>query len=128
MRSRSLRRPGKQMPDPGEFNALVRFDYRGPDANGDPIGPFLPGFQRNAKLDYLRGSEKALESRIEGLQPVVMIVHDDPDTQRLTTGWRAEVLDGRGVRVGDFINLTAVAPDRSIGFTNILGKIGGAVG
>lgn len=116
------------MPTPGEFNARVRFDRRGPDDNGDLIGPFVPVFETMAKADYLRGSEAAVASRIERRQPVTLIVHDEPRTMAVTTGWRAVVIEGRGVRPGEEINITSVAPAKELGFTNVLGVIGGAAG
>jgi head-tail adaptor len=116
------------MPSPGEFNALVRFDQRGPDANGDPLGDWLPGFEVWAKVEYLRGSESAIANRIEGRQPVTMVIHDQPDAQDVRTGWRAVIIEGRGVRAGDAVNINSVAPAQEIGFLNLIGIVGGATG
>lgn len=116
------------MPKPGEMNAEVRFDRRGPDANGDPLGDWMPVCTVWAKADYLRGSETAVANRLEGRQPATFVVHDEDQVRVLTLGHRAVVLEGRGLRSGETFNITAVAPDRVPGFLNILGVTGGADG
>lgn len=116
------------MPKPGEMNALVRFDLRGTDANGDATGPWEAQFETWAKVDYLRGSESAVANRLQGMQPVTMVVHDEPRTQELTGAYRAVILEGRGVRPGVEINVKSAAPARDLGFIDVLGTSGGAPG
>lgn len=116
------------MPKPGEMNALVRFDVRGPDANGDPLGDWLPLCQVWAKADYLRGSESAVANRLQGRQPATFVIHDEEIVRQVTGGYRLVVVEGRSIRCGETFNITAVAPDREPGFLNILGVTGGADG
>lgn len=112
----------------GELDARVRFDKRGPDANGDPLGDFIPGFTVWAKVDYLRGTESAQSNRLQGLQPAVIVVRDSTQARTITNAFRAVIVAGRGVFPGQELNLTAVAPDRTPGYLNIMATAGGATG
>jgi head-tail adaptor len=112
----------------GDLDARVRFDARGADANGDPLGDFVPGFTVGAKVDYLRGSESAVSNRLQGLQPVTITVRDSTQSRTITNAFRAVIVSGRGVRVGETLNITAVAPAQDLGFTNIMATSGGAAG
>jgi len=116
------------MPGAGELDARVRFDGRGLDANGDPLGEFVPGFTVWAKVDYLRGTESAVSNRLTGLQPVMIEVRDSTQARTITNAMRAEIVSGRGVRAGEVLNITAVAPGRRPGFLNIMATSGGAAG
>lgn len=110
------------------LDARVRFDQRAVDANGDRLGAFEPGFEVWAAVDYLRGSESAVSNRIQGVQPVAIIVRETEQTRAITSAMRAVAISGRGVRDGEVFNLTAAAPAREIGFLNILATSGGADG
>lgn len=112
----------------GDLDARVRFDARGVDANGDPLGDFVPGFTVWAKVDYLRGTESAQSNRLQGLQPTVIVIRDSMQARTVTNAFRAVIMAGRGVIVGQELNLTAVAPDRTLGFLNIMATAGGATG
>lgn len=114
--------------DAGDLNARIRFDSRGLDPNGDPLGEFEPQFTVWAKVDYLRGSESAQSNRLQGLQPATVVVRDTAQSRQITNGWRAEIVEGRGVVVGQVLNLTAVAPARDVGFLDIMATAGGAAG
>lgn len=110
------------------FNALLRFEKRGPDDNDDPIGPFEPVFECRGAVDYLRGTETAVSERLEGRQPGNITVRDAAETREVTSGWRVRVVDGFQVRKGDLFNITAAAPARDRGFITLLGVAGGATG
>jgi head-tail adaptor len=116
------------MPGAGELDARVRFDARGEDANGDPLGDFVEGFTVWAKVQYLRGTEAAVANRLAGLQPVMIDVRDSSQTRAITSAMRAVVVVGRGVRPGEVLNITAVAPGKDLGFINVLATSGGAAG
>lgn len=116
------------MPDAGALDSRVRFDARAWDANGDPMGDFVPGFTVWAKVDYLRGTESAQSNRLQGLQPVVIVIRDSAQARTITNGFRAVIISGRGVFPGQELNLTAVAPDQTPGFLNIMATAGGATG
>lgn len=111
-----------------DLDARVRFDSRAADVNGDPVGPFEARFTVWAKVDYQRGSEVAVSNRLEGRQPVALVVRDSAETRTITTGFRAVIVSGRGVAVGQELNITAVAPDRKPGFWSLMAVAGGAVG
>lgn len=112
----------------GELNCRVRFDARGPDANGDPLGDFIPGFEVWTKVEYLRGSESAVSSRLAKVQPAILVIRDSGQSREITNAYRAVAISGRSVRAGEILNITAVAPDRTPGFLNIMATAGGAAG
>lgn len=112
----------------GDLDARVRFDQRGLDTNGDPMGDFEEGFTVCTKVEYLRGSESAVSSRLAKVQPAILVVRDSSQSRAITNAFRAVVISGRGVRVGEVFNITAVAPDRTPGFLNIMATSGGAPG
>ena len=112
----------------GEMTARVRFDARATDANGDPTGAWQDGITVWARVEYLRGSEVAVSSRLEKRQPVRIDVRDSAQARTITNAMRAVIVSGRGVQVGAELNITAVAPGQDPGFINILAVAGGAVG
>lgn len=116
------------MPGAGTLDARVRFDARGPDPNGDPLGDWVSGFTVSARVQYLRGTEAALSNRLEGRQPVMIDVRESSTTRTITNAMRAHIISGRGVRAGTDLNITAVAPGQDRGFLNILATAGGSVG
>lgn len=107
----------------GDLRDRVRFDSRQPDANGDPLGPFVPGFTVWAKLDYLRGSETALAQRLESRQPVSVTVRDSAQARTISPAMQMV-----NTRTGEAFNVTAASPMRDAGFRNILAVSGGAPG
>lgn len=112
----------------GELDARVRFDARGLDANGDPLGEFENGFIVWAKVQYQRGSESAVSNRLEGRQPVVIEIRDSAQARTISSAMRAVIVAGRQVKIGEVLNITATAPGREPGFWNILAVAGGADG
>ena len=111
------------------FNALIRFEKRGLDANGDELaGVFERQFECQGQVDYLRGSESAVTARLEGRQPANITVREAPETLAITGAWRAVIVQGFRVRAGDVFNITSAAPARERGFVTILGVAGGATG
>lgn len=116
------------MPDAGSLDARVRFDARGTDANGDPLGEFEEGFTVWARVQYLRGSESAVSNRLEGKQPVLIDIRDSAQARSVTNAMRAVIVAGRGVIPGQVLNINAVAPGRELGFLNIMATAGGAAG
>lgn len=111
-----------------DLNALVAFDRRTPDANGDPLGPFEEVFRCRASVDYQRGSETALAHRLEARQPATIILRDNATTKEITPAWQARIIAGRRVRVGDVFNITAAAPAKEYGFINLMAVTGVATG
>lgn len=107
----------------GKLRDRVRFDSRTPDANGDPLGPFTPGFTVWANIEYLRGSEVALAQRLEKRQPVSVTVRDS--TQARTINPAMQMVN---TRTGEIYNVTSAVPAKDAGFKNILAVSGGAPG
>lgn len=102
------------MPGAGTLRDRFSFQSRDPDANGDPLGPFAPRFTVSARTIYLRGSEPVMQQRLQGQQPIVLTIREEPRTRQITNAWRAvDVLTGYAY------NVTSVSPgDR--GFLDIL--------
>lgn len=112
------------MPGAGQLKDRYRFDQRGADANGDPLGPFEDGFARAAETVWLRGSETVIAQRLAGQQPVVITVRACSQTRTITKAFRAV-----DVRSGEVFNITGVSPTRDDpGFLDILAVSGGPDG
>lgn len=107
----------------GDLGDRVRFDSRTPDQNGDPLGPFAPGFTVWANIEYLRGSEVALSQRLEKRQPVSVTVRDSTQARTINPAMRMV-----NVRTGEAYNVTSAVPAKDAGYRNILAVSGGAVG
>lgn len=107
----------------GKLRDRVRFDSRTPDANGDPLGPFVPGFTVWANIEYLRGSEVALAQRLEKRQPVSVTVRDSIQARTIN-----QAMQMVNTRTGEAYNVTSAVPAKDAGFRNILAVSGGAPG
>lgn len=116
------------MPGAGELRNRVRFDSRSIDANGDPLGPWAEGFTVWAQAKWLRGSETAISQRLEGKQPVALVIRSSPQARTITTAFRAVAISGRDVVAGTQFNITAVSPATEAGFLDVLAAAGGSVG
>lgn len=103
------------------------FQQRSLDENGDRLGPWEAGFQVAARVEYLRGSEPAVENRLQSIQPVTILVRDGPQTRTIKPKFRA-IVQGRGPRAGEVFNITADAPAKEYGYFNLMGTSGGADG
>lgn len=59
----------------GEFNQVVRFQQRAPNANGKRLGDWEePGLKARAKVVPRLGTEPVLQARLQGVQPVSVTV------------------------------------------------------
>lgn len=82
--------------DPGSMRERVRFEKRGgtKDGYGNVVpGPWAEQFVRSALFIMKPGSEAVLAARLQGQQPVTMIVRFDSQTSTIGTDWR--VIDVR---------------------------------
>lgn len=89
------------MTQAGNRRFRIRFDKKSPksDAGGLTMGDWTEQFSRWAEVRPLRGGENVQASRLEGTQPVLIIVHCDSDTRKITSDWRAvETLAGGQLR------------------------------
>lgn len=112
------------MPGAGDLRDRITFEARGEDDNGDPLGPWEARFTVWAQLVWLRGSETVMQQRLEGRQPVAIMIRASSSAQAVGVGWRAvNSRDGR-----QKFNITAVSPANTPGFLNVLAVMGGATG
>lgn len=116
------------MPTSGELRNRVRFDVRGPDANGDLLGDWVEGDTVWAQAKWLRGGETAVSQRLEGKQPVAFVIRSSAASRGINTAYRAVTISGRDVVPGQEFNITAVSPAKEAGFIDILASAGGAPG
>lgn len=107
----------------GKMRDRYRFDTRGDDANGDPLGDWVPGFTVAAETTWIRGGEAVLSQRLEGRQPVALEIRDSTQARAITAGFRAV-----DARTGLVLNITAVSPSKNRGFLDVLATAGGAPG
>ncbi|RZJ44955.1 MAG: head-tail adaptor protein [Brevundimonas sp.] len=116
------------MPGAGELRNRVRFDQRGEDDNGDPLGDWEPGKTVWTQVKWLRGSEAAVSQRLEGKQPVALVIRTSAAARLIGPGFRAVAISGRDVVAGTEFNITAVSPAKEAGFIDILAVAGQAAG
>lgn len=112
------------MPRIAEMSERITFERRGLDANGDPLGPWAPVFTVWAQVKWLRGSETALQQRLESRQPAAIVIRDSSETRQIDTGWRC--VDSRNT--ARKFNITSVSPAEEPRFIDVLATMGGATG
>ena len=112
------------MPGAGDLRERITFQSRGTDANGDPLGAWGDVCTVWAQLKWLRGSEAALSQRLEGRQPVAIVIRDSSQSRPITSAWRA--VNARNA--DQVFNITAVSPSPDRGFIDVLATMGGATG
>lgn len=110
------------MPSSRDLRHMVDFEYRLEDENGDPLGPFEPVFETWCALIWLRGGEGVVQQRLEGRQPVALVVRSNAQTRRITSAWRAVLTNDDDL----VLNITSVSPAKERGFIDILATTGGA--
>lgn len=67
----------------------VTFQRRAADDNGDELGAWVSFCTRAAKLVNLRGSETVMQQRLQGEQPVLLVVRACSSTRLVNNSWRA---------------------------------------
>ena len=74
----------------GELKFRVRFDM--PTSDLDPAGGVLKGwaaqFSRRCAIRPLKGSEPVMAQRLQGVQPLIVVVRRDSQTLAVTPSWR----------------------------------------
>lgn len=111
-----------QAPGAGELNQRVRFLERGKDGHGRKTEEFTLRMIRDAKIQYLTGSEPVIAQRLQGVQPVIVTVRDSQAARDIATDWRLEhprlkaTYDVTSVRPGapGFIEVMAVSIDAEL--------------
>lgn len=110
----------------GRLRFRVRFERQVPvkDPDGGTLSPWTEQFTRSADIIPQRGGETVQGQRLQGQQPLILIVRRDSKTQCIDTSWRAvEMRNGVALRTlgiktaedmerdGQFITMQVVAGD-----------------
>lgn len=109
----------------GEFPESVRFEQRAADENGDRLGDWVedPAFETAAGYTWLRGGEVVMQSRLSGIQPVVIRVRTSALIRGVTTDFRIVDLND-----GTTFNIRSKIPDRRRRVIDFTCDTGGADG
>lgn len=100
----------------GELIHRVTLQHRASDANGDPLGDWETVFQRRVKLVNLRGGEGVMQQRIQGNQPVLLVVRACSETRSVDNSFRA--INHQSRQIYD-LSAATETPDRA--WVEILG-------
>jgi len=76
----------------GDMNDRLRFESRKATDDGygnEVAGPWTAQFTRWADIWTMRGGEEVHASRLQGIQPLRIIVYSDSETRTITPEWRA---------------------------------------
>lgn len=75
----------------GELKHRLRFEARESfdDGYGNTQSDFASRFTRWAAIKPLKGGETVMASRLQGTQPVLIVVRLDPNTKSIAPDWRA---------------------------------------
>jgi head-tail adaptor len=101
----------------GNLHRRVAFDIRSEatDEYGNVLGDWSEEFAVSARIQYLRGGETVMASRLEGRQPVVLTVRRSPVTAEIETSWRA-----RDARSGETFNIRSIVATEDRAWFDIL--------
>ena len=58
------------------------------DGYGNVYGQWVPQFERDACILPSKGGETVIASRLQEIQPALIIVRFDPETVTITAAWR----------------------------------------
>lgn len=110
---------------PGKMRARIRFDCRTSvdDPYGGTVSSWQPQFSRWAEIRPLQGREEVLAQRLQGVQPVLIIVRLDAETRTIGTDWRAVELNGETV-VATYALKTACDMERGGAFLTMMAEAG----
>lgn len=106
----------------GRLIESVAFDKRATvsDGYGNTEGDFVQQFQCRAGFVWLRGGESVIAARMEGKQPLVVMVRRQPNTELIRPDWRM-----RDLRDGDKVYAVhAVAESDDRGYLDVLVEAG----
>lgn len=82
------------MKPPSELRERVTFQRQAADGNGDLVGGWVDVVTRAADVVPLKGGEGVQVQRLEGSQPVIIIVRREALTRTIDNSFRA--FDARG--------------------------------
>lgn len=101
----------------------VRFEQRALDAHGERLDDWVAGPTARARIYSLKGGEAVLQSRIQGVQPVVITVRAWSETRAVTNAWR--IVDNRS---GQIYDIKAVTPTEDRNWIDFLADANGGGG
>ena len=111
----------------GQLRVRVRFDMlvETPDPAGGSSKVWEEQFTHWAAIKPLRGGEDVQAQRLQGLQPVLIVVRKDSQTKAIEPSWRAvELLSGVAIRY--YALKTAEDMERQNRFITMLAVSGAA--
>lgn len=76
----------------GDMNDRLRFEARASttdDYGNEGAGEWVARFVRWAMIRPMRGGEEVVASRLQGQQPVRIVVRSDSETRTIMPEWRA---------------------------------------
>ena len=78
----------------GDMRDRLQFEKRSDtdDGYGNSQATFSPQFQCWGQIMPQRGTEQAMDSRLQGIQPMVIRVRLNSDTQAIATDWQVRDL------------------------------------
>lgn len=91
----------------GQMRDQITLERRSSQADGfgNYIGAWVPAFSRWCSVKALRGGETVIASRLEGRQPVIVMVRSDPETDQIDPEMRATI-NGRIYNIRELPRLT----------------------
>jgi len=107
----------------GALRDRIRFEKRADadDGYGNTVSDWAVQFERAAEIRPLKGSEQVIASRLQGIQPALIIVRYDSQTATITPEWRA--VDARS---GTIYNIeTAADMERRCEYITMMCTAGG---
>jgi SPP1 family predicted phage head-tail adaptor len=110
----------------GQLRERIVFSKRADtgDAYGNPTaGEFVDQFTVDARVQYLRGTEVVMASRLQSVQPVVITVRRSPTTEQIKGDWRAVDLNNSS----RIFNVRSITPSERKEMIDLLCDTGVAV-
>lgn len=94
----------------GELRDRITLQRRALDDNNDRLGDWEGALKRWTKVLNLRGGEGVLQARLQGNQPVLLVVRADPETRVVDNSFRA--INHRTRQIYD-LSAASETPDRT---------------
>ena len=107
----------------GKRQSLIAFERRAPvdDGYGNTVsGDFVPVFEQYAEINFLKGGEAVMASRLESRAPaIISVLADDPRMPDVTADWRIRI-----VETGVLFNIRQITKTPNRAYYEILGETG----
>lgn len=101
----------------GELRELVALEEFAEvdDGRGNITAAWTERARCAARIQYLRGSEAVMQSRLQGKQPIAITVRRTPAVMEATTAWRA-----RDLRNGGEWQIRSISPSERRDYVDFL--------